>query len=400
MPIKRVENRQSQKVPVKIWTEDVDHQSLNQLANIASLPFIHKHVAAMPDVHLGKGATVGSVIATKNAIIPAAVGVDIGCGMNAVQLSLSAKDLPDDLFKIRSEIEARIPLGAGGAHDRSGMNDRHYKGALQRMPKSVDVVIDKFGGFKMLTTAMQQMGTLGSGNHFIELCLDENDQVWVMLHSGSRGIGNKIGGYYIEKAKEYCAQHFIRLSDPDLAYFVSGTSLFDDYWEALHWTQNYALENRRLMMETVLSVLRKHLKAFNITNEGANCHHNYATIENHYGQNVYVTRKGAIRAREGDIGIIPGSMGTRSYIVRGKGNSESFCSCSHGAGRRLSRGAAKRQFTIADLEEQTKGIECRKDAGVLDEIPKAYKPIDEVMANQSDLVEILHELRQVLNIKG
>lgn len=397
MPIKHVENRQVQKVPVKIWTNEVDIQSLNQLSNIAQLPFIHKHVAAMPDVHLGKGATVGSVIATKNAIIPAAVGVDIGCGMAAYQLSLSAIHLPNSLHDLRNEIEKVVPLGAGGAHSRFSPN---VSKLFDVVPFSVETVLNKFGGSKMWQTAVKQVGTLGSGNHFIELCLDQNDQVWLMLHSGSRGIGNKIGQFYIEQAKEYCQKHFISLPDPDLAYLVSETELFNDYWEALNWAQNYAMQNRNFMLNAIGEVLKRMLPSFVYTEKAINCHHNYATLENHYGENVYVTRKGAIRARENDLGIIPGSMGTRSYIVAGKGNSESFCSCSHGAGRHLSRSKAKSMYTVDDLIEQTQGIECRKDAGVIDEIPSAYKSIDTVMENQSDLVEVLFELRQVLNIKG
>lgn len=397
MPIRHVEHRQTQSVPVKIWTTDFDQASLDQLVNIASLSFIHRHVAAMPDVHKGKGATVGSVIPTKKAIIPAAVGVDIGCGMCAVQLSIFAKDLPDNLDAIYDEIVAKIPLGAGGAHRESFGDPTEI---MSRMPLSVDRVIETFGGRNMLLTAHQQMGTLGSGNHFIEICLDQNDQVWIMLHSGSRGIGNKIGTFYIEQAKEYCERHFIKLPDHDLAYLVEQTNLFEAYWSALKWAQDYAAANRMVMMGVVNAVLAKHLPPFSFVGKAVNCHHNYAELENHYGQNVYVTRKGAIRAREDDLGIIPGSMGSRSYIVRGKGNPESFCSCSHGAGRKLSRAKAKSQFTVEDLRKQTEGILCRKDIGVLDEIPGAYKNIETAMAHQTDLVDVLYELRQIINIKG
>lgn len=248
---------------------------------------------------------------------------------------------------------------------------------------------------------MPQLGTLGSGNHFIELCLDENDDVWIMLHSGSRGIGNMIGSYFIEKAKKRMEQYFITLPDGDLAYLPEDTDDFNDYVEAVGWAQNYALENRRVMMEAVIAALRRHIpKEFTITQEAINCHHNYVEKENHFGRNMWVTRKGAIRARVGDLGIIPGSMGQRSYIVRGKGNVESYCSCSHGAGRSMSRAEARRRFTVADLKEQTAGVECNKTDAVLDEIPAAYKDIDLVMENQKDLIEIVHTLKQVLNVKG
>lgn len=391
MTVKTVLFRENQKVPVKIWTDDVDYKSQEQLVNIATLPFIHKHVAAMPDVHLGKGATVGSVIATKNAIIPAAVGVDIGCGMNAVKLSIKGTQLPDNLYDIRLAIEKAIPLGAGGAHSVS----RNLK------LKGYEEIFDKIGfGPSEYKKAVTQVGSLGSGNHFIEICLDEEDYVWVMLHSGSRGIGNMIGTHYISLAKKEMESWMIHLPDTDLAYLVTGSRYFDDYIKALHWCQDYALNNRQIMMTTILKILKNKFPEFEILDEGANCHHNYVSIENHYNENVYVTRKGAIRARTGDIGIIPGSMGDKSYIVRGLGNHESFCSCSHGAGRRMSRNQAKNHFTVNDLIAQTSGIECRKDAGVIDEMPGAYKPIDTVMENQTDLVEVLHTLKQVLNVKG
>lgn len=391
MTVKTVLYRENQKVPVKIWTDDVDYKSQEQLVNIATLPFIHKHVAAMPDVHLGKGATVGSVIATKNAIIPAAVGVDIGCGMNAVKLSIKGNQLPDNLHDIRLAIEKAVPLGAGGAHSVS----RNLK------LKGYEEIFDKIGfGPSEYKKAVTQVGSLGSGNHFIEICLDEEDYVWVMLHSGSRGIGNMIGTHYISLAKKEMESWMIHLPDSDLAYLVTGSRYFDDYIKALHWCQDYALNNRQVMMTTILKILKDKFPKFEILDEGANCHHNYVSIENHYNENVYVTRKGAIRARTGDIGIIPGSMGDKSYIVRGLGNHESFCSCSHGAGRRMSRNQAKNHFTVDDLIAQTSGIECRKDAGVIDEMPGAYKPIDQVMENQTDLVEVLHTLKQVLNVKG
>lgn len=390
------------KVPVKIFTADVDSASLTQLGNLSQLPFIHSHIAAMPDVHAGIGATVGSVIPTRGAIIPAAVGVDIGCGMNAVRLSLKASDLPDNLYAIRSAIEQRVPVGF----------DEHQKpstqgATLKNMEKHLDVITDKHPGLvKMVKnfhrTWGKQLGTLGSGNHFIELCIDESDDLWVMLHSGSRGIGNAIGRYFIAKAKKDVGRELGQLPDKDLAYFTEGTQHFDDYVEAVSWAQDYALVNRREMMRLVLDALQtsKHLPAFTTTREAINCHHNYVQQEKHFGAEVYVTRKGAISAQAGQLGIIPGSMGAKSYIVRGLGNAQSFCSCSHGAGRRMSRSEAKRRFNTRDLEAQTTGIECRKDKGVVDEIPGAYKDIDVVMQNQTDLVEVVHTLKQVICVKG
>lgn len=398
MPIQMQLNKG--KVPVKIFTKDVDSQSLTQLGNISQLPFIHSHVAAMPDVHLGKGATVGSVIPTRSAIIPAAVGVDIGCGMNAVRLSLKAKDLPDDLRRIRSSIEAKVPVGF----------DMHqYQRVKASTVKAMDVqlqpIIDKHQGITKMVknfhrTWARQLGTLGGGNHFIELCLDENEDVWVMLHSGSRGIGNAIGRYFISKAQKEMGNLLGRLPDKDLAYLQEGTQSFTDYVNAVNWAQDYAMVNRREMMRLVIDALGEHLPRFTSTKEAINCHHNYVQKEHHFGADVYVTRKGAIRAGEGELGIIPGSMGAKSYIVRGKGNEQSFCSCSHGAGRVLSRTQAKKRFNKDDLLRQTEGVECRKDKGVLDEIPGAYKDIDQVMANQTDLVEVVHTLKQVVCIKG
>ena len=387
------------KRPIKIWTDVVEESAMAQLNNLAGLPFIAGNgVACMPDVHAGIGSTVGTVIATDRAIIPAAVGVDIGCGMNAVRLSLKASDLPDNLKVLRDQIERDVPLGAGGAHQKGLTN-------ISRLITTnlIYSVIDPlFGGdtVKFLKKADPQLGTLGSGNHFIELCLDENQDVWVMLHSGSRGIGNMIGTYYISVAKRMMEKYFINLPDQDLAYLPEDTDEFKDYVEAVNWAQEYAMENRRKMMELVLAAVRRHVGEFEITQEAINCHHNYVEKENHFGRNLWVTRKGAIRARQGDLGIIPGSMGQRSYIVRGKGNPESYCSCSHGAGRTMSRAAARRSFTVADLVTQTEGVECRKDDAVLDEIPSAYKNIDEVMANQTDLVEVVHTLKQVLCVKG
>lgn len=383
--------------PIKIWTEEVEASALTQLKNLARLPFINSNgVACMPDVHAGIGSTVGTVIATEKAVIPAAVGVDIGCGMNAVRLSLKASDLPDNLKPLRDEIERRVPLGMGGAHDDStdiGVVDATlYKTVIDPLYKGD---YDKFHA-----KAASQMGSLGSGNHFIEVCIDESQDVWIMLHSGSRGIGNMIGTHYIEKAKQDMEKFFVHLPDDNLAYFPEDTENFDDYMAAVGWAQNYALENRRRMMIQVIEAMRGMMPAFTITQEAINCHHNYVEKEHHFGRNMWVTRKGAIRAREGDLGIIPGSMGQRSYIVRGKGNLASYCSCSHGAGRVMSRAEAKRRFSLTDLIAQTDGVECRKDEGVIDEIPASYKDIDQVMTNQTDLVEVIHTLKQVLCVKG
>lgn len=387
-------------VPVKIFTTDIEDDAIHQLRNLAQLQFIHSHIAVMPDVHVGKGATVGSVIPTKQAIIPSAVGVDIGCGMNAVRLNLKAQQLPDNLAKVRSAIEAKVPVGFN-QHQSITVK----MSTLDPLAKRLKRITDKHKGLlKMLRnferTWAKQIGTLGGGNHFIELCLDENQDVWVMLHSGSRGIGNCIGEYFITLAKKEQQSRFGHVPDRDLAYFAEGSTSFDDYLEAVRWAQDYALENRREMMRLIINVLQRELPHFTVTKEAINCHHNYVSEENHFGENVYVTRKGAISAYEGELGIIPGSMGAKSYIVKGKGNHESFCSCSHGAGRRMSRGKAIRYFNLEDLKTQTLGVECRKDKGVMDEIPQAYKDIDEVMANQQDLIEVVHTLKQVLCIKG
>ncbi len=388
------------KVPVKIYTRDIDSGSLTQLTNISQLPFIHHHIAAMPDVHMGKGATVGSVIPTKDAIIPAAVGVDIGCGMNAVRISLKASDLPDSLRRSRRAIEAAIPVGFN-LHSR----DKVKASTLKAMDKPLQAIIDKHSGLtKMMRnfhrTWGRQLGTLGGGNHFIELCIDENDDVWIMLHSGSRGIGNVFGRYFINLAKKDMGNQLGRLPDKDLAYFTDGAQHFDDYVEAVNWAQDYAMTNRREMMRMVVKALQSELPPFIATKEAINCHHNYVQKETHYGENVFITRKGAISARTDQLGIIPGSMGAKSFIVRGKGGKASFCSCSHGAGRKMSRTAAKRQFNRFDLEALTQGVECRKDKGVVDEIPSAYKNIDKVMKDQHDLVEIVHTLKQVVCVKG
>lgn len=391
-------------VPVKIWTNDIEPEALQQLKNLARLPFIAKQgVACMPDVHAGIGSTVGTVIATDKAIIPAAVGVDIGCGMVATRLSLKASQLPDSLAELRSAIEAVVPCGTGGNHKSGSDRKGPYGKIMATLNSGSAVVRDVFKGDvnKAIDKAWSQVGTLGSGNHFIELCIDENQDVWVMLHSGSRGIGNMIGSYYITKGKELMEQFHITLPDGDLAYLPQGTDVFNDYVEAVQWAQDYAMENRKEMLKQVLDCVRKVLPIqFGITEEAINCHHNYVEQESHFGRNLWVTRKGAIRAREGDLGIIPGSMGQRSYIVRGKGNADSYCSCSHGAGRAMSRSAARKRFTVADLVAQTAGVECRKDDAVLDEIPSSYKDIDVVMANQTSLVDVVHVLKQVMCIKG
>lgn len=377
---------------------DIEDSALTQLKNLARLPFIHSNgVAVMPDVHAGKGSTVGTVIATDKAIIPAAVGVDIGCGMNAVRLTLRADQLPDNLSAIRDAIEKAVPLGKGGSQvpaEGTKLGWQFHAHVSRRLEPDSD-------GIALWKKAAGQLGTLGSGNHFIELCVDESDQVWVMLHSGSRGIGNMIGTHFIEKAKRNMEKFFISLPDADLAYFPEDTDDFNDYVEAVKWAQDYALENRRVMMQAVIQALHDSCPtAFMQTTEAVNCYHNYVEKENHFGRNLWVTRKGAVRAREGDLGIIPGSMGQKSYIVRGKGNLESYCSCSHGAGRTMSRAEAKRRFSLTDLIAQTEGVECRKDADVIDEIPGAYKRLDLVMENQKDLVEVVHTLKAVLCVKG
>jgi tRNA-splicing ligase RtcB len=398
MPIQSVLT--DQRVPVKIWTDDIDARSKEQLSNIASMPFIHHHVAAMPDVHLGIGATIGSVIATHKAIIPAAVGVDIGCGMVAARLSLSANDLDEkSLKRVFDQISRDVPVGRAQHSDERVLIAAAlpFESTLKMLTDRHPQLLKSFGKLSKWTN---QMGTLGGGNHFIEVCLDEENRVWVMLHSGSRGVGNAIADYFIQLARKDMERWMIQLPDRDLAYFPEGSEHFDDYVHAVHWAQEYAMQNRQSMLELVLAALRRHLPAFAVETEAVNCHHNYVAKEHHFGADVWVTRKGAIRARQGDLGIVPGSMGTRSYIVRGKGSPESFCSSAHGAGRRMSRTAAEKHFTETDLVAQTQGVICRKDHGVIDEIPGAYKDIDEVMANQSDLTEILHTLKQVVCVKG
>lgn len=392
------------RVPVKVWTRDIEHEAIAQLLNVASLPVVHGHIAAMPDVHAGKGATVGSVIPTKGAVIPAAVGVDIGCGMSAMRTTLKAKDLPDNLYTLRSAIEKRIPIGFN-QHKASQMRGSQLQRIARVLDDRLDAIVAKHPGVMKMQrrfneTWICQLGSLGGGNHFIELCLDEDDTVWVMLHSGSRGIGNVLGRYFTMAARKEMKRQRIHLPDDDLAYFSEGTDLFDDYLQAAQWAQDYAQTNRKRMMSEVLDLLKQKLPSFKQEKEVIDCHHNYVAYEEHFGEELLITRKGAISAREGEVGIIPGSMGAKSYIVRGLGNPQSFQSCSHGAGRQMSRSAAKRRFNRFDLAEQTRGIECRKDGGVVDEIPGAYKDIDQVMDNQKDLVEVLHTLRQVLCIKG
>ncbi len=392
---------------IKAWTQGVqlEEKAAAQLRNTAGMPFIHSHIAVMPDVHMGLGATVGSVVPTHRAIIPAAVGVDIGCGMMAVQTSLTANDLPDSLAAVRNAIEVAVPHGRthnGGRGDRGAWHDvpaataELWKAELATGYARIQDKHPRLGQ----GNCVNHLGTLGTGNHFIELCLDEANNVWIMLHSGSRGVGNRFGSYFIELAQKEMTRFFVTLPDRDLAYLAEGTDHFNDYVEAVGWAQGYARRNRELMMAAVVRALASELPEFTLGATAVNCHHNYVEREHHFGADVWVTRKGAVRARVGDLGIIPGSMGTRSYIVAGKGNPDSFCSCSHGAGRVMSRTAAKKMFTLEDQARATEGVECRKDADVIDEIPMAYKSIDAVMAAQADLVEIVHTLKQVVCVKG
>jgi tRNA-splicing ligase RtcB (3'-phosphate/5'-hydroxy nucleic acid ligase) len=401
--------KSEQGVPIKAWVQGVplEDAARQQLLNVSQLPFIFKWVAAMPDVHWGIGATVGSVIPTKDAIIPAAVGVDIGCGMMAVQTDLNARDLPDNLHPLRAAIEEAVP------HGRTHGGGKGDKGAWRAIPAHTldvwgenlkpryDAILEKHPKLDRGNHS-NHLGTLGTGNHFIEVCLDESEMVWFMLHSGSRGVGNRMGTYFIELAKHDMGRLAANLPDKDLAYLEEGTEHFSDYVEAVEWAQDFARTNRDLMMEQIIAAVREsgEVRPFIAHVQAINCHHNYVARERHYGQNVLVTRKGAVRAQEGDMGIIPGSMGARSYIVRGKGNPESFMSCSHGAGRAMSRGEAKRRFTVEDHRRMTEGVECRKDADVIDETPAAYKSIDAVMVAQTDLVEIVHSLHQVVCVKG
>jgi len=394
-------------VPVKMWTHGVpvEDDAKKQLANAARLPVVFRHIAAMPDVHLGIGATVGSVIPTLKAIIPAAVGVDIGCGMMAAKTTLRAEDLPDNLGPLRSAIERAVPHGSVARH--RGRDT----GSWENPPETVDQVwatlADEFDALCELhprlknTNNRKHLGTLGTGNHFIEVCLDEEGAVWFMLHSGSRGVGNAIGTHFIELAKKDALRNNANLPDQDLAYFEEGAQYFGDYVRGVSWAQKFAAKNREVMMANLIATVRKVIpKPFESHVEAVNCHHNYVQQEHHFGQDVFVTRKGAVSAKKGQMGIIPGSMGARSYIVRGLGNPESFDSCSHGAGRVMSRTKAKKLFTVDDQIKATAGVECRKDADVIDEIPMAYKDIDAVMAAQRDLVEVVHTLKQVVCVKG
>ncbi len=399
---------ESPRIPVKAWTRGVsfEEQAKRQVLNIASMPFVFRWVAVMPDVHLGKGATVGSVIPTEGAIIPAAVGVDIGCGMMAVRTTLTASDLPDDLRAIRLAIEGAVPHGRtdnGGRADRGAWAElpERVSTAWSTLSQGFDRILDKHPKLGRGNSA-NHLGTLGTGNHFIEVCLDEERRVWFMLHSGSRGVGNRIGSFFIELAKSDMRRFFINLPDQDLAYLPEGTENFHDYVKAVRWAQDFARLNRELMMRAVVEAVRSisSLPPFSADVEVVNCHHNYVSKETHYDTEVWVTRKGAVRAGLGDLGIIPGSMGARSYIVRGKGNPESFASCSHGAGRVMSRGEAKRRVTMEQHAAATQHVECRKDADVIDETPAAYKPIDAVMAAQADLVDVVHTLGQVVCVKG
>jgi tRNA-splicing ligase RtcB len=394
--------------PIKAWTQGVpfEAEAEAQLRRVAALPFVHQWIAVMPDVHAGIGATVGSVIACKRAVIPAAVGVDIGCGMMAVKTSLRADQLPDDLRALRLAIESAVPHGRtdkGGANDRGAYGDPPARtvDAWKTLEPGYAQILSKHASAGN-AQRVNQLGTLGTGNHFIELCLDEAGAVWVMLHSGSRGIGNRIGSYFIEKAKAEMRRWFVNLPDMDLAYLPQGSDLFDDYVQAVEWAQQYARTNRELMMAATIEALRATglLPEFTAHLEAVNCHHNYVSFEKHYGENVIVTRKGAVRARQGELGIIPGSMGAKSFIVRGKGNPESFTSCSHGAGRSMSRTKAKKLFTLDDHAAATAGVECRKDADVIDETPAAYKSIDDVMAAQADLVDVVYTLKQIVCVKG
>jgi tRNA-splicing ligase RtcB len=393
--------------PIKTWTRGVpfDENAKQQLLNTARLPFIHKWVAVMPDVHLGVGATIGSVIPTLGAIIPAAVGVDLGCGMMAVKTSLAANQLPDNLVSLRSRIERAVPHGRvmiRGKRDTGSWGEipNDVLSAWKPLDDAFQTMCDKFPILKK-TNNIKHMGTLGSGNHFIEVCLDESDDVWVMLHSGSRGVGHRIGSYFIEQARKDMERYFIQLPDKNLAYIPEGSKMFREYTLSVAWAQDYARINREVMMARVLDALQDEIPVpFTLKEEAVNCHHNYISHEYHFGKKVWVTRKGAVRARKGDMGIIPGSMGAKSFIVRGLGNEDSFCSCSHGAGRVMSRTAARKLVTLDEHKKAVAGVECRVDESVIDETPSAYKSIEKVMEAQQDLIEIVHTLKQVVCVKG
>lgn len=392
---------------VKMWTGDMDveYAAIEQIRNISQLPILAGHIAIMPDVHMGKGATVGSVIPTRSAIIPAAVGVDIGCGMCAALTNLAAADLPTSLFSLRNAIERDVPVGFNEHKKGIPSVSGPYADVLRKnLKKTMDrfehlALLDRLGRADFNKIG-RQVGTLGGGNHFIEICLDTQDRVWIMLHSGSRNIGNMIGSVAIDMAKEQALKRDYGLADKDLAWLDEGTEQFDSYIEAMHWAQDYARFNRDTMMNLVIAAMLNKFPAMKIVGEVVNCHHNFTSLEEHFGEKMWVTRKGAVSAREGQMGIIPGSMGDKSFIVQGKGNHDAYCSCSHGAGRKFSRAGAKKFFSLEDLEAQTAGVECRKDDSVLDEIPGAYKDIDQVMAAQTDLVDVVHTLKQVMCIKG
>lgn len=394
---------------VRLWTGSmsVEDAAVKQLHNISQLPILAGHIAVMPDVHMGKGATVGSVIPTLSAVVPSAVGVDIGCGMIAVRTGLRASDLPDSLAAMRTAIEAAVPVGF--AYHQSQLSIAGEGAPAAELQRRYDGLMSGFHGLSLFTglghfdaqRMTQQVGTLGGGNHFIELCLDENQQVWLMLHSGSRNVGKTVGEAAMEAAKQHVASLDISLADKDLAWLDDGTLAFEQYTQALSWAQDYARLNRDVMLHLTIKAVEKTLgRSLAITDEAVNCHHNYLSKEEFGGKSVWITRKGAVSARAGQLGIIPGSMGAKSFIVCGKGHEAAYCSCSHGAGRKMSRSAAKRNFTAEDLATQTAGIECRKDNDVVDEIPGAYKDIDEVMAAQTELVDIKHTLKQVLCVKG
>lgn len=400
--------RKESRVPIKAWVDGVEFErgAQEQLFNIATMPFIFKHVAVMPDVHWGRGATIGSVIATKKAIIPSAIGSDIGCGMIAAKTNLVASDLPDNLHAVRTAIEKAVPHGRtdhGGPNDKGAWgwdSPREIGERWALLEPEFKAICEKHPKIRN-SNSRRHLGSLGTGNHFEEICLDEHQNVWIMLHSGSRGIGSVIGSYFVELAKKDMERFFIHLPDQDLAYLVEGTEHFDDYFQGLNWAQKFAWENRQLILSFIVGALEESLqRPISIADEVVNSHHNYVTMENHFGSNVFVTRKGAVRARLGEKGIIPGSMGAKSFIVAGKGNPESFMSCSHGAGRKMSRTQAKRRYSLEDHITATEGVECRKDMDVIDETPMAYKSIDAVMNAQADLIDIVHTLHQVVCVKG
>lgn len=393
---------------VKTWTDGVEFEpeAQQQVRNVAALEFVSPHVAIMPDVHWGKGATIGSVIPTRGAIIPAAVGVDIGCGMVAGRTNLTASELPDSLAAMRSNIERDVPHGRtdnGGTTDRGRWGDipAYVNGFWLPLNPEYERIMNENPGARPRTHPSAHMGTLGGGNHFIEVCIDEEQRVWLMLHSGSRGVGNKIGTHFIERAKEAVIHEGVTLPDMDLAWLAEGTPVFDEYVLAVGWAQRFAAQNRRVMLESVrLAVVRTLGRRCEFDRGVVNCHHNYVQRETHFGEDLWITRKGAVSARLTERGIIPGSMGAKSYIVEGLGNPDSFQSCSHGAGRRMSRGRAKKEITVEQHAAAVAGVECRTDAAVIDESPAAYKDIDAVMAAQTDLVKVVHTLRQVLCVKG